>query len=354
MNNLLHLIQRKLIWILLGTYVLAAWMPQPGLAWRAWSVGKLTVGHSTLALTFPTLVLAVLLWNAALSVDTRQLMVLRRHPSALIGGLLLNLALPLCFTVVVALGLSHWHSADEMQSLLVALAIIGSMPIAGASTAWAQSAEGNLGLSLGLVVLSTLLSPLTTPLGFHALAHMVSGGYAEDLVELAGASTQLFLVAVVVVPSIGGLLVHRLVGGRRLRPVLTPLRLVNVAALLVLNYVNAAVSLPQMIRNPDWDYLALIFVCAFTLCGLAFAIGHMAGKLLRCGPAERISLMFGLGMNNNGSGLVLASSVLSGHPKVLLVIVAYNLAQQLVAGFVEHALVLQQRAMVRITGSESF
>ena len=45
--------------------------------------------------------------------------------------------------------------------------------------------------------------------------------------------------------------------------------------------------------------------------------------------------MFGLGMNNNGAGLVLASMALAHHPQVLLPIILYNLVQHLVAGFVD-------------------
>jgi BASS family bile acid:Na+ symporter len=39
-------------------------------------------------------------------------------------------------------------------------------------------------------------------------------------------------------------------------------------------------------------------------------------------------------MNNNGTGLVLASVALSARPTVLLPIIIYNLSQHLVAGFV--------------------
>jgi BASS family bile acid:Na+ symporter len=44
--------------------------------------------------------------------------------------------------------------------------------------------------------------------------------------------------------------------------------------------------------------------------------------------------MFGLGMNNNGTGLVLAAGALSAYPRVLLPIIFYNLVQHLVAGAV--------------------
>src|SRR5262249_5040155 len=56
--------------------------------------------------------------------------------------------------------------------------------------------------------------------------------------------------------------------------------------------------------------------------------------LLGSDPAQRVSLMFGLGMNNNGTGLVLASVALAAHPRVMLPIIAYNLVQHLVAGTV--------------------
>jgi bile acid:Na+ symporter, BASS family len=45
--------------------------------------------------------------------------------------------------------------------------------------------------------------------------------------------------------------------------------------------------------------------------------------------------MFGLGMNNNGTGLALASMTLAAHPRVMLPIIFYNLAQHLVAGGVD-------------------
>jgi BASS family bile acid:Na+ symporter len=40
-------------------------------------------------------------------------------------------------------------------------------------------------------------------------------------------------------------------------------------------------------------------------------------------------------MNNNGTGLVLASMALADHPRVLLPIILYNLVQHLVAGCVD-------------------
>lgn len=45
--------------------------------------------------------------------------------------------------------------------------------------------------------------------------------------------------------------------------------------------------------------------------------------------------MNGLGMSNNGTGLVLASLSLGGYPKVMLPIILYNLVQHVVAALVQ-------------------
>lgn len=71
-----------------------------------------------------------------------------------------------------------------------------------------------------------------------------------------------------------------------------------------------------------------------SLCVVAFASGWILGRLLGIEAAARTSLMFGLGMNNNGTGLVLASIALSSHPDVMLPVIAYNLIQQVVAASV--------------------
>ena len=102
-----------------------------------------------------------------------------------------------------------------MQNILVGLALVASMPIAGSSTAWAQNADGELALSLGLVLFSTLLSPVTTPLALHSAGLMASGDYALDLHELAAGGTGAFLGICVLAPSLIGI-------GIRARPSAMP------------------------------------------------------------------------------------------------------------------------------------
>jgi BASS family bile acid:Na+ symporter len=259
--------------------------------------------------------------------------------------------IPILFILVVTQVMRIWHNPDEVQNILVGLALIASMPIAGSSTAWSQNADGNLALSLGLVLLSTLLSPFTTPLALHMVGLMTTGDYAEDLHELAATGTGMFLAACVIAPSLAGIVLGAVLGKRRLAVIKTPLKLANSAVLLALNYSNASVSLPQTVASPDFDFLAVILIITLSLCLVAFGSGFGIARLLKVDAADRVALMFGLGMNNNGTALVLATLALADHPRVMLPIIFYNLVQHLVAGSVDHWML--KRSTTRSNGSDS-
>ena len=334
-QRLSHFLHKNLLGLLLGSYAVAALWPGPGLQVRGVSVGEVTVLHEKLKLSLPLLTLAMLLLNAGLGVQISQLQGLARRPLALLAGLVANLLIPIGYILGVSLVMHAWHNPDEVQNILVGLALVASMPIAGSSTAWSQNADGDLALSLGLVLGSTLISPLTTPLALHAVGFMTHGDYSEDLHELAAGGAGAFLAVGVIVPSLLGIAIRLVAGERRVAAAKPALKVINIAVLLFLNYSNASASLPQAIAQPDPDFLAAILAIVVGLCALTFTAGWIIARLLRSDRDQRTSLMFGLGMNNNGTGLVMATLALADHPRVLLPIIFYNLVQHLVAGTVD-------------------
>lgn len=330
-----HGVHARFLPLLIGSYLLAAWLPGWGLAIREASLGEVQIFGSTLRFGVPMVLLSCLLLNAGLGVEWAKLRGLSRAPGLLLAGVGANLVLPILFILGATRLMTGWHNADEVQEILVGLALVASMPIAGSSTAWAQNADGDLGLSLGLILVSTLVSPITTPLALHSIGLMATGDYATDLHELAAVGTGGFLVLCVLAPSLLGIGLRGAVGGERYAAAKPALKLVNTAVLLVLNYANASVSLPRAWAEPDADFLAITLAVVAGLCALGFAGGWAIGRALGAPHSGRTSLMFGLGMNNNGTGLVLASMALADHPRVMLPIIAYNLVQHLAAGVVD-------------------
>lgn len=101
------------------------------------------------------------------------------------------------------------------------------MPIAGASTAWAQNSNGNLALSLGLVLFSTVLSPIITPMAFYVFGEMASEEYETVLQDLAEYGSGTFLGFWVVLPALLGLFLRFAAPERRLTAVMPHIKLVN-------------------------------------------------------------------------------------------------------------------------------
>ncbi len=146
----------------------------------------------------------------------------------------------------------------------------------------------------------------------------------------------LFLTVIVAIPSLLGMALRQALGPARINEVKQPLSLASAAILLFLCCSNTSVALPEAVAYPDADYLILNAVVTIGLCAATFAAGWKIAIWLRTDRADQTSLMFALGMNNNGTGLVVAGVMLSDRPQIMLPIIIYNLVQHLTAGIVNH------------------
>ncbi|QVL31453.1 Na+-dependent transporter [Telmatocola sphagniphila] len=335
--KLAEFVHHHFLHLLILSYVLAAFFPALGSWIRTQKLGHAWLGEQHIPLSLTSTLLALLLFNAGLGLRVDQIARLVYAPHVLVLGLLANLFVPLLFLTLISLSMSDWHNPSEVQCILLGLALVASMPIAGSSAAWTQSADGDLALGLGLILGSTLLSPITTPISLYFTRPMAEGEYLDLLNSFCGSETMLFMLTFVLLPTLLGISVRMLAGAARLANVLPRLKLLNTAILLTLCYSNAAISLPQTIAEPDWDFLliTLLFVCG--MCGIGFGTGYGLSRLLKSPREQRLALMYGLGMSNNGTALVIASMTVSSHPRVLLPVIFYNLVQHLFAGWVLQA-----------------
>ena len=338
---LVRALQRQLLWIMVGAYVLAAVLPGPGEAVRSVTLGRI----GATALPLQAGLLAVVVFNAGLTAKAEQLPALLRRPGPLALGVAINALLPTVLLAVASVGAQGWHNPHEAQSLLAGLALIGAMPVAAGATVFSQGDEGSATLSLGLVLGSTLLSPLTIPLGLHLGGFLTTGGYAADLHAAAETAGSLFAVMIVVLPCLLGLLTGRIVsrisrgtnnpgGLGGLGPALPVIRLVNLAVVVTLSYTNACGALRQVIRKPDPDFLLLVVAAAALMCSVSFLFGWVIAGRLSCDRGEAVALTYASGMNNSSASAVLAATRIPDHPAVLLPILAYSLLQKVLAGSV--------------------
>jgi BASS family bile acid:Na+ symporter len=325
---------RHFLWLLLAAYALAAAAPAAGVWCSAVPLAELGPAGAAVRLTPQGALLALLLFAAALSVPAERVVGLVRRPQLLVAGLAASLLAPLGLIAVAA----HLFPAaaadpDRAAAVLLGLGVVAAMPVAGSSAAWAGKAGGDVALSLGLVLGSTLLSPLTVPLALGVI------GSALGTPVPGGSQVGSFLAGCVLVPTAAGLLASRLIGSARVRRLRPALKAFNLVALLALVYTGASAALAPGLSglglDPVFAVAALGLAAAF--CAASFAAGWAVARALRAAPGEETALVFGLGMSNNGTGMVLAATAAVGGPVVMMVLAAYTLIQHLAAGLVDLA-----------------
>lgn len=332
---LTHFLHKHFLWLLLSVYVVSVILPEPGLQLREISFGKVQLFGAEFKLSTSLLMLAFLLFNAGLGIKVAELKQVFRKSHIVLSAFAANTIIPLAVVFLLRGLVGLWHNNDELQSLLTGIALIVAMPIAGSSAAWCQNANGNLSLSIGLILLSTIFSPLLTPYTLHMFSLITSGDYSEDLQELADLGANAFMCLTVVLPSLAGIVLHFVLGEERTASFKPVFKLINFVFLLTLNYTNAVTSLPEAMRHPDYDFLIFILAAVIFMCFTTFGCGWVLSKLFKTDKADMAALMFGLGMNNNGTGLVLATTALADHHAVFLPMIFYTLVQQIIAAVVD-------------------
>ena len=88
------------LWLLVGSYAVAACYPSPGLWIRDVSIGELALFGAKTRISLSMLMLSSLLLNAGLGVKLGQVREMLRDPRLLGAGLAANLLVPIAFIFV--------------------------------------------------------------------------------------------------------------------------------------------------------------------------------------------------------------------------------------------------------------
>jgi BASS family bile acid:Na+ symporter len=285
-------------------------------------------------LTAPLLLLALMLFSAALLTDLSQIRAVLQRPLLLCIATVAVWLAPALLVVLAGYLVPLVTSDQDATGVLVGLTLVATMPVANSSAGWTQNAAGNLALSLALVVLSISLCPLVTPQLLNALGMALTASeraYCEALVNRFSGE---FFIIWVIIPTLAGFACRHLMTPARVARVRYAFILASAAALLVLNYINAAIALPYL-SDSGLTVIVITAALALSVCTVGLAAGWLIARLLRLPHDMRTALRYGLSMKHTGLALVLAESVLANQPIAILMIVLVTLAQHLCAAFVQ-------------------
>jgi BASS family bile acid:Na+ symporter len=243
--------------------------------------------------------------------DLRKVMM---HPLPIIATFaILHLVMPL---VGWAAGTLFFPGDDLTQTGFVLLFVI---PTGVVSLVWVTIYGGNIALTLALILLDTLLSPLTVPLSLSLIVGAKVHMNPWDI--MSG------LLVMVVIPSLIGMLMNQWTKGK-IKTVWGPrLAPFSKIGLFIVVAINSSVVAPYLKGMNSG--LILVIAVAFVCATIGYLAGWLISRLMRWDLDVTIALTFNSGMRNLSAGAVLAISFFP--PPVVLPVIAGMLFQQILA-----------------------
>lgn len=235
------------------------------------------------------ILLGVVMFGMGLTLSPKDFSEVFHRPIEVIIGIVGQFILmPLiAFFLVLAFGLS----ADLAAGVL----LVGCCPGGTSSNVMSYLGKGDVPLSVTITSCTTLLAPLVTPGLFWLFAHQ----YIEvDPLEMFWT-----IVNIVLLPIIGGVVINSLFG-TVVKKVVIALPLISVLA--IISIVTAVVSASA--EKIAETAIIIFFVVALHNC-IGYLFGYLLGKVFGMKLAQKKTLAIEIGMQNSGLAATLAAKL---------------------------------------------
>lgn len=190
------------------------------------------------------------------------------------------------------------------EDLVLGVILVGCCPGGTASNVITYIAGGDVALSVGMTIVSTLVAPLATP----ALVYMLAGAW----VEVSFIAMVLSVVKVILVPVLLGILIRSILG-KQIQKISELLPLISVVSIVMIISGIVAVNADKII---SCGMLVLGVVILHNLCGMG--IGLVAAKLLKVPYDKVTAIAIEVGMQNSGLAISLATANFAANPLATL------------------------------------
>jgi predicted Na+-dependent transporter len=266
-------------------------------------------------------IFAFMTFAGSLNSNFKSLSDVVRHPLPIFAAMiLLHILMP-----IWAWGIGHITFQDDIFTI-TGIVLGMAIPTGITSFIWVSIYKGNIPLTLSIILIDTLLSPLIVP---YCLSLLIGEKIEMDIVGIMKG-----LVGMIVLPSIVGMLLNQFLKGdvtKKLSTTLAPFSKISIGIVVML---NGAVIAPYL-KNINFKLISIIFV-VFFIAATGYLFSFFIGKLIRSGRDTIVSLTFSGGMRNISAGAVIAVTYFP--PAVAVPVVVGMLFQQILASFTGHFL----------------
>ncbi|GGL56187.1 hypothetical protein GCM10007968_20340 [Sporolactobacillus putidus] len=282
---------------------LGKWMPV--LTPLSVVLGVLASGHLHPFAGWVPLIFAFMTFTGSLNSNFRSLYQSITNPLPIIISLMVLHVL----TPIWAWGIGHLlFSGDPMTITGLTLAVV--MPTGITSVIWVSLYHGNVPVTLSIILIDTLLSPLIVPYSIYLLV--------GQSVDIDVTSLMQGLIVMIVVPTIVGMVINQYSKHTLTKKVSRNLAPFSKLCMPFIIAVNSS-GLAPYLKTVNLKFLAIAGTILF-ISSSGFLLCWLLGYLFRQKRGNAIALIFTGGMRNISTGVVIAVSFFSPHVAVPVVI----------------------------------
>mgnify|MGYP000506067911 CR=1 FL=1 len=188
--------------------------------------------------------------------------------------------------------------------LALGVILVGCCPGGTASNVITYIAGGDVALSVGMTIVSTLAAPLMTPF----LVYVLAGAW----VEVSFWAMVLSVVKVILIPVLLGVFLRSL-AGEHVDKVSDVMPLVSVVAIVMIIGGIVAVNAEKIV---SCGVLVLGVVAIHNFCGMM--LGFLAAKIFHVEYSRTTAIAIEVGMQNSGLAVSLAAANFAANPLATL------------------------------------
>ncbi|MCI9416935.1 MAG: bile acid:sodium symporter family protein [Eubacterium sp.] len=246
------------------------------------------------ATNYTELFLGAAMFGMGLTIKAKDFRIVFTRPKELFAGCVLQ------YTVMPIAAFLLAKAFQLTPDLALGVILVGCCPGGTASNVITYVAGGDVPLSVGMTIVSTLLAPVCTPLLVYALA--------GSWVEVSIFAMMISVVKVVLVPVLTGILIYRIFP-KQIDYIRDLLPLVSVAAIVMIISGIVGTNAEKIVTCG-----ALVMLVVALHNGVGLLLGTGAAKILKMDERKVTAIGIEVGMQNSGLAISLATANFAANP----------------------------------------
>lgn len=273
----------KYIGVIIIAFSVLAFFWQDGFAWTT---------------TYTSVFLGVAMFGMGLTIKMGDFQVVFSHPKEVVIGAVAQYTVMPLVAWALAVG---FHLPKDIA---LGVILVGCCPGGTASNVITYIAGGDVALSVGMTIISTLAAPLMTPF----LVYTLAGAW----VQVSFWAMVLSVVKVILIPVLLGILLRTLFG-KQIQRVSEVLPLISVVSIVMIICGIVAVNAEKIV---SCGALVLGVVALHNLFGMGLGLG--AAKIFKVEYSKATAIAIEVGMQNSGLAVSLATANFAANPLATL------------------------------------